>query len=179
MRQKKWTFQIVDDLQKNTASALGLKSDIYDIFGHSAGGQFVHRFVLFMPKAKVRLALAANPGWYTLPDFEQGYPYGLKHEGLSFTREDVVHWTLKHVMILRGTEDVERTANLQQTPEADAQGKNRFERAGFMYNKIKAINPNTNWRLIDAPKVAHDQVRMAIAAQYVLDLINSNNQGKR
>lgn len=172
VRQKKWTFQIVDDMHSLVAKGFGLTDDFYDLFGHSAGGQFVHRFMLFLPKAKVRLALAANPGWYTLPDLEQGFPYGLKHDKLSFTNADILNWTSKNVMILRGTDDILRTENLQKSVEADAQGQNRYERAGFMYDRIKALNPNTNWRLIDAPKVGHDQVRMAVAAQYVLDMLN-------
>lgn len=47
-----------------------------------------------------------------------------------------------------------------------------------MYDKIKKINTDTNWRLIEAPKVGHDQVRMAIAAQYALDIVNSNNKSR-
>jgi hypothetical protein len=39
--------------------------------------------------------------------------------------------------------------NLRKTPEADAQGQNRFERAAFMYSKIKSLNSKTNWQLID------------------------------
>lgn len=45
-----------------------------------------------------------------------------------------------------------------------------------MFDKIKAINPNTSWRLIDAPRVDHNQKRMAVAAQMVLDLINKENK---
>ncbi|MEZ5345705.1 MAG: hypothetical protein R2681_09145 [Pyrinomonadaceae bacterium] len=172
VRQKKWSFQLVDDLHSLVSKGFGLDNDYYDLFGHSAGGQFVHRFMLFLPKAKVRVALAANPGWYTLPDLEQEFPYGLKHEKLSFTNADLLNWTKRNVMILRGTDDILRTDNLQKTPEADAQGQNRFERAAFMYDKIKTLDPGTNWRLIEAPKVGHDQTRMAIAAQYVLDMLN-------
>lgn len=176
IRQSKWSFQIVEDLHKLAKSGFGLKKDYFDIFGHSAGGQFVHRFMFFMPKANVRLAIAANPGWYTLPDLNTDFPYGLNNEKFSYTKDDVTNWTKRNVFLLRGTDDLERTENLTQTPEADAQGKNRFERAGFMFEKIKAINPNTNWRLIDVPKVVHDQKRMAVAAQMVLDLINKENK---
>jgi pimeloyl-ACP methyl ester carboxylesterase len=176
IRQSKWSFQIVEDLHKLAKSGFGLKKDYFDIFGHSAGGQFVHRFMFFMPKANVRLAIAANPGWYTLPDLNTDFPYGLNNEKFSYTKDDVTNWTKRNVFLLRGTDDLERTENLTQTPEADAQGKNRFERAGFMFEKIKAINANTNWRLIDVPKVVHDQKRMAVAAQMVLDLINKENK---
>ena len=176
VRQSKWSFQIVEDLHKTVKNGFGLKKDYFDIFGHSAGGQFVHRFMFFMPQAKVRVAIAANPGWYTLPDLDTDFPYGLKNEKFSYTKDDLTNWTKRNVFLLRGTDDILRTENLTKTPEADAQGKNRFERAAFMFDKIKAINPNTNWRLIEVPKVDHDQKRMAIAAEMVLDLVNKENK---
>ena len=70
---------------------------------------------------------------------------------------------------MRGTADVERTESLRQTPEADAQGKNRFERAAFMFNKVKALNPKTTWQMFEVPNVAHDQKGMALAAQKFLE----------
>ena len=38
-----------------------------------------------------------------------------------------------------------------------------------MYNKIKSLNPKTNWQLIDVKNVGHDQKSMAIAAQQFLE----------
>ena len=51
----------------------------------------------------------------------------------------------------------------------DAQGTTRFERAAFMYSKVKAVNPNTKWKLIDVPDIAHDHKGIALAAQKVLE----------
>jgi pimeloyl-ACP methyl ester carboxylesterase len=140
----------------------------YDIFGHSAGGQFVHRFMLFMPNARVRTAIAANPGFYTLPNLNEKFPYGLKNSPHPMTEKDVLNWTRRKVILMRGTADVLRTENLRQSPEADAQGQNRFERALFMFNKIKAFNPKSPWQIFEVPNVAHDQKGMALAAQKVL-----------
>jgi hypothetical protein len=38
-----------------------------------------------------------------------------------------------------------------------------------MFEKIKALNPQTKWQMIDVPGVAHDQKGMALAAQRVLE----------
>ncbi len=171
--RSEWSFQIVEDIYKMVKKGFGLKRNYFDIFGHSAGGQFVHRFALFMPDSDLRLAIAANSGWYTLPDLEQKFPYGLKHPRLSFTRGDMLKWSRRHVFIMRGTDDTERTENLRQTPEADAQGQNRSDRAGFMFEKIKSVNPETNWRLLDVPNVAHSQKAMAGDVQKVLEQFNS------
>jgi len=53
----------------------------FSMFGHSAGAQFVHRYITFMPQGHLRAAVAANSGWYTLPDQTLKLPYGLKHTG--------------------------------------------------------------------------------------------------
>src|SRR5271155_4121645 len=48
-------------------------SKTYYLYGHSAGGQFAHRLVLFMPNARYQRVVAANPGYYTMPQFNCVY----------------------------------------------------------------------------------------------------------
>jgi poly(3-hydroxybutyrate) depolymerase len=68
---------------------LGGRQQGYYLFGHSAGAQFVHRLITFLPDARVLGAVAANAGWYTLPvsgdapHFEM--PYGLRGSALERT----------------------------------------------------------------------------------------------
>lgn len=175
-RRAKWSFQVVADIHKETKKGFGLEKEYFDLFGHSAGGQFVHRFMFLMVDTPVRVALAANSGWYTLPDLDVKYPYGYKHKKFSFTKNDLMNYSERNVFILRGTRDTRRTTSLRQTEEADAQGSNRYKRAGFMYKKILEINPKTKWRLFDAPQIGHSQKGMAAAAQVILGKINENNQ---
>ena len=125
--------------------------------------------MLFMPESRVRIAIAANPGFYTLPDLNEDFPYGLKNSPYSISQKDLLTWTNRKLILMRGTADIERTESLRQTPEADAQGKNRFERAAFMFNKIKAFNPKTTWQMFEVPNIAHDQKGMSLAAQKVLE----------
>jgi hypothetical protein len=125
--------------------------------------------MLFMPESRVRVAIAANPGFYTLPDLNENFPYGLKNSPHPITEKDLLNWTNRKVILMRGTADLLRTENLRQSAEADAQGQNRFERALFMFNKIKAFNPKTTWQIFEVPNVAHEQKRMALAAQKVLE----------
>lgn len=175
-RRAKWSFQVVADIHKETKKGFGLEKEYFDIFGHSAGGQFVHRFMFLMVATPVRVAFSANSGWYTLPDLNVKYPYGYKHKKFSFTEKDLLNYTKRNVFILRGTHDTRRTSNLRQTEEADAQGENRYKRAKYMFKKILEINPKTNWRLFDAPRIGHSQKGMAAAAQVILEKINKNNQ---
>ena len=144
----------------------------YDLFGHSAGAQFVHRFLLFKPNAKVRYALAANAGWYTVPDQNLPFSYGVKHPLLPITKRDIVEWTNKKLIILRGTADVNADHNLRVTPEANVQGKNRFERAAYMLEKGRAANPATKWQLVEVPGADHDQKKITPIAQELLRRYN-------
>ena len=161
----KWSFTVVEGIHEKVRSEFSVADRQFDIFGHSAGAQFVHRFLLFNPQAKVRYAIAGNAGWYTLPDLELPFSYGLKHPLLSFTKKDLIDWTNRKLILMRGTADLSREGVLRKTTEADAQGQNRFERAAFMFGKIKALNPKTDWQLIDVENVGHDQRAMAPAAQ--------------
>ena len=165
----RWSFALVERMFAGARTRFAVETERYDLFGHSAGGQFVHRMMLFYPENSVRLAIAANPGFYTLPDADAVFPYGLKNSPVAKTREELVEWTKRDLVIMRGTKDLERTESLRQTPEADAQGANRFARAATMYERVKALNPNTKWRLVDVPGVAHDQRGMARAAQALLE----------
>lgn len=168
-QKSKWAFTLIEQMFDFAKKEFKINQKQYDIFGHSAGGQFVHRFMLFMPNARVQTAIAANPGFYTLPDLNEAFPYGLKNSPHPLTNKDLENWTKRKLILMRGTADLLRTENLRQSPEADAQGQNRFERALFMFNKIKAFNPKTTWQLIDVPNIAHDQKGMALAAQKVLE----------
>lgn len=167
--KSKWAFTLIEQMFDFAKKEFKLNAQKYDLFGHSAGGQFVHRFMLFMPSARVRTAIAANPGFYTLPDLNEKFPYGLKNSPHAITKKDLIGWAMRKLILMRGTADVLRTENLRQSPEADAQGQNRFERALFMFNKIKDFDAKTHWQLIDVPNIGHDQKGMALAAQKVLE----------
>ena len=163
--ESQWSFTVVEGIHEQVRAEFRLDDPLFDIWGHSAGGQFVHRLMLFKPNAKIRYAMPANSGWYTTPDLSHAFPHGIKHPLLSLEKRDLVRWTTKPVVIFRGTADTLRTENLSMTPESDAQGQNRYERAAFMYRKVKAFDPQTNWRMIDVPDAGHDQQKMAPAAQ--------------
>ena len=76
--KEEWIFDDFDRVFDATVKIVGSTEKTYDIFGHSAGGQIAHRLVLFNPNTKVNRIVAANSGWYTLPNFDTEFPYGLK-----------------------------------------------------------------------------------------------------
>lgn len=166
--ESKWSFTIVDDAFTLIKNRFLLNDNKYDIWGHSAGAQFIHRMMLWKPNARIRFGMPANSGWYTAPDTSIACPYGLQHPLLNFTNQQLVNYTNRHMIIFRGTEDTLRDSDLRTTPEADAQGLNRWERAQYMYDKGVEINTNLNWQLIPVQDSGHDKDTMAPGAQQFL-----------
>lgn len=176
--EPQWAFTAVEKLADHLRVALGLRDRRFDLWGHSAGAQFVHRFALFRPAAPVRLLIAAGAGWYTLPDLDREFPYGLRHPRLGIGDGKAREWTTRPLVLMRGTLDILRDPHLRGTPEAEAQGTTRYERAALMLAAAHELNPQTRWRLLDIADAGHDHAEMARGAQESWDeLLNGASPG--
>ena len=170
-RREEWPFAVIEPLFDDVVQRTGSRQSAYTLFGHSAGAQFVHRFLYYMPKARVKRYLPANAGWYTLPDFDIGYPYGLGDSGIG--EERLAAALEEDVVLLLGREDIDRSdTDLRKTPEADAQGLNRFARGLAMFERAKSAAENLGadfgWRLVVIDGAAHVNAQMAeVAATFV------------
>jgi hypothetical protein len=147
--------------------ALGGEQKTYVIYGHSAGSQFVHRYLYYVPGARVSRYIAANAGWYTLPLAEVDYPYGLSKSGLDDT--DLPEIFARPLVILLGREDTDETdENLRRTSEANKQGPNRLARGLTMYRVSKKraedLGLQFNWQVFVVKDADHDNAKMAPAA---------------
>ena len=166
-----WSFQAIEDIFDEILSLTDNKSQSYSIFGHSAGGQFVHRFVTFYPEARINLAISANSGWYTTIDKNMDFPYGLKN---SQVRDEKLSDALsKKLVLLLGTEDTNKKGkSLRRTDEAMQQGAHRFERGYYYYQSAKDYATehqcDYSWKLVEVPGVGHNHTEMANAASKLL-----------
>lgn len=166
-----WSYSLIDPIFEFTKQKFNNSSKSYFIYGHSAGSQFVHRFLFFKPKAKVAKAICANAGWYTMPDFNIEFPYGLKKTECKI--ENLKELFKKQVIILLGDADTdENHPQLRRTPEAMKQGKHRFERGQNFFKACQKLADSLetpfNWKLVTVPGVAHSNRKMAPAAAKVL-----------
>lgn len=165
--QETWTFSVIELLFDAVVARIGGAQSGYTLYGHSAGSQFVHRFLYYMPDARVNRYLAANAGWYTMPDFDTVYPYGLK--GSSISREQLTAAFGKDMVIILGREDIDHTdPDLRNTREAKRQGKNRFAR-GLTYVHVaktiaERLGVDISWRLAIVDNAGHENAEMAAAA---------------
>jgi len=171
MSDSKSSFVVVEGIFDYVKSITGNVSGQYYIYGHSAGGQFVHRLVILNPESRVKMAIAANAGWYTMPDFSIGFPYGLKNS--EITEDNLKDSFQKRLIVLLGEEDTdEHHKELRRTPKAMQQGKQRFERGHKFYETAEKEADNLavklNWTLKTVPGVAHNNPKMVVAAAEVL-----------
>lgn len=137
------------------------------LFGHSAGGQFVHRLLATQAETPFEVAFAANSGWYTLPTLERRFPEGLG--GLGLGEAELARWLAWPMVIFAGDQDIVTSdPNLPAQAEALAQGPMRYARAHFMLDFAKAEAAKRgllcNWSLITVPGIGHDGAAMSRAA---------------
>lgn len=165
-----WTFTMVEALFKAVVRDTSSTAVDYALFGHSAGGQFVHRFMEFTPDNHVRVAVAANAGWYTMPDHDIDFPYGLKNSPLS--SKDLPDAFARPLVIMLGADDVDpKDSLLQRDRNTDAQGDNRLSRGLTFFRAARDAAGDSgefNWSLVVVPGAAHDHTRMAAAAADLL-----------
>jgi predicted esterase len=167
-----YTHSEIEHLFEAVRAHLTNASCRYFIYGHSAGGQFVHRLLTFRPDARVAKAVAANPGWYTLPSTGSGddpnfyMPYGL--QGAPPDRTRLERMFEHELIVLLGEDDVLRDDALRKTVEADAQGLNRFERGQFYFmmahQEALRVGASFHWVLDTVPGVGHSNGGMTPAA---------------
>ncbi|MEM1137786.1 MAG: hypothetical protein AAGI07_18250 [Bacteroidota bacterium] len=163
-----WIFNDFGRLFESVVDVTKSKQVDYDIFGHSAGGQILHRFVLFYPNSKANRILASNSGFYTLPDFNSALPFGMKNAPLE---EANLKFSFKKKLILFNGEldnENEKGGTLLRSTSADKQGLHRLERGKFFYKEAKSkameLGFKFNWELEIIPDVGHNHREMGDAA---------------
>lgn len=189
---QEWSFSKIEPLFDYLKNSLEPTLNVpeYFMFGHSAGAQFVHRFLEWTPEARVKQAISANAGWYTMAQYADAsypfsWPYSLSNVPDfypatgnidAFPEELLESFLARKMVVLLGEEDTLITNSLRQTLEANAQGANRFERGNFFFNEAQteALNRNVSfgWDLQTVPGVGHDANQMATPAAEIFRLAN-------
>ena len=131
----------------------------YGLFGHSAGGQFVHRAISAGFRDNVAVAIAANSGSYAMPDPDIGFPYGLGAIGID--AESLRHILAYRLTVMIGTEDLDNVSDaFPKEPEAMLQGGTRVARAHRYIARAREIadglGARCGWSLVEVPGVGHD-----------------------
>lgn len=154
---------LIDKIFEYVRQHSGSQRKGYMMYGHSAGGQFIQRFMLFHDSPYVEKAFIGSPGWYTFPDASQDFPYGVRNIP-SVTPEVIKNYLNKHIVLHLGAADTIRESYLRKTPGAEAQGRDRYERGNKFYQYLHLVAAEhdwkCNWQKIDEQGVGHHSAEM-------------------
>lgn len=118
----------------------------------------MHRSLFFKPGARVKRYLAANAGWYTFPDFERPFPFGLG--GTPLEPSNLRAALAKDVVIVLGDRDTDPDgASLNRSDGAMQQSPHRFARGQAFFEAAQQVAEREGWvfgwRLRIVEGVAH------------------------
>jgi pimeloyl-ACP methyl ester carboxylesterase len=164
-----WAFSTIERIFGELKINNALVADSFHIFGHSAGAQFVHRMLLFMPEAHIKTAFAANAGWYTFPNQEEKFPYGINLTAIS--DQSLALTFNKKLFVLLGSDDV-KNDHLRDTEKANKQGRTRIQRGTqffkFSGEKAKSLDAKFNWTKKIIKHTGHNYILMSKEAQKMI-----------
>jgi pimeloyl-ACP methyl ester carboxylesterase len=130
--------QALDTLLEEVLAATGASTEPFHLFGFSGGAQFAHRYAFAHPE-RVAHAVLGAPGWYTFPDRDERFPYGLRRSpSLREVRFEPKRLLRVPMTVLVGEKDVTH-ADLRRTKRVNRQqGLNRLERARNWVTAMRA-----------------------------------------
>jgi poly(3-hydroxybutyrate) depolymerase len=168
----KWAFAVPEHLFDELKTRYGFVASSYRMFGHSAGGQFVHRLHLFNPRHRAEPIIAANPGWYTVPEWgvaQTAYRFPYNTIGSRVDAARARDALSRAFVLMLGTKDIDADdPNLNKSKGANEQGHYRFARGEYFFaasaKAARTLGVELAWKKVAVDGVAHDNAQMAVAA---------------
>lgn len=164
--EAQWTYSYIEPLFDYIKQFTGSAKDSYKIFGFSAGGQFVHRFVMFKPTARYDTAIAASSGWYTVPNptiTYPNFPYGIANSPLANATPSA-YFSRKLIITIGQLDNNNNDAAIRHNTQSDAQGLNRFDRSVYFIQQSQAyassLSTSFNWEYKVVNNAGHDSQLM-------------------
>ncbi|MEO2058925.1 MAG: hypothetical protein ABGW76_02495 [Mesonia sp.] len=159
--KSEWAYTVIENIFDHIKTVNHISNDEYDIFGHSAGGQFVHRMVLLMPESRIRTAIAANAGFYSFPNKNLKFPYGIKNVTTNLQKS----YSKRLVLLLGELDNDPSLGTFRTTDLAMKQGAHRLERGTTFFNANKKLG-NTNhaqfnWTIDTVENTGHNYKKMS------------------
>lgn len=166
--REKWAYSAIEHLFDEVRDG----HNGYAIFGHAAGGRFVQRMALLRPDNRATVMVAANPGWYAMPEWRRDkaadpFPYSLV--GAPAGEAELRAALAKRFILLAGEKDSDPDdENLDKGAGAVKQGETRVERAEAYFKAATTaaadLGVKLAWELVEVPEAAHDGAALSRAA---------------
>ena len=165
-----WSYTVLTRLVDDLKTAEILQHQPLYLFGHSAGGQFVHRLMSVLTPSVFTQVVVANPGWYTLPLLELPFPEGLG--GSTADAGSLARLLAYPLTILAGEQDTQTSdPHLPSEPAALRQGPHRYARAQNYFASAKAEAARRSlpfaWRLHSVAGIGHDGRAMSAVCAHL------------
>jgi pimeloyl-ACP methyl ester carboxylesterase len=157
-------------------SKFSLSTNKYKMFGHSAGAQFTHRYMLLSNDRRISNAVIANAGWYTFLN-GNNFPYGIKNSPIDISSDHIKWFMSNKTSLLIGNNDI-NLKSVNSSKGAQRQGITRVDRAESYFNSLINISDNNNipfrWSYKVVDKADHDYLKMTpVAAKILLEDVSS------
>ena len=157
-------------------SKFSLSTNKYKMFGHSAGAQFTHRYMLLSNDKRISSAVIANAGWYTFLN-GASFPYGIQESPIDITGKHIRWFMSNRTTLLIGDNDV-NLDDVNSSKGAQRQGITRVDRANSYFNSLINISDSNNipfrWSYKVVDKADHDYLKMTpVAAKILLEDVSS------
>ena len=151
-------------------SRFALNANTYKMFGHSAGAQFTHRYMLLSNDQRISDTVIANAGWYTFINNAE-FPYGIKSSPIIISDEDLRWFMSNKVNLLIGSEDI-GSKSVNSSKGAKLQGITRVDRANNYFNSLITSAEDKNyafrWNYKVLDNVDHDFKKVTPYAANIL-----------
>jgi len=162
--REQWSYSAIDAIFDHVVAREKLSASTYVLFGHSAGAQFVHRFVLLGAGAKMSRAISANSGSYTWPLGPNLWPFGVSDLPAGLWQPRIA--LRAPLLLMQGTADNDPDyPSLPRQPEAMAQGPHRLARGQSFFaagqQAAREAGARFGWSCVLVPDVGHDNGGMA------------------
>jgi poly(3-hydroxybutyrate) depolymerase len=169
--RERWSFQVLDRVFATLRAATGARSERFALYGHSAGAQFVHRYMLLADADRATPIVVAKAGSWTVPDAAVPFPWGLA--GTAVDDADLRRAFARPVVVALGDADTDPAApNLPNDPHARAQGPHRLARGRYFFEacarKAAALGAPFRWRQVTVPGAGHVDAQMAPTALRII-----------
>lgn len=159
-------------------SKFSLSTETYSMFGHSAGAQFTHRYMLLSMDNRISNTVIANAGWYTFITDDE-FPYGINNSPINISNEQIKWFMSKKANLLIGSDDI-GFKSVNSSKGANLQGLTRVDRAANYFDSLimnaesRGYALRWNYRVLE--RVDHDFKKVTpYAAQILLrDIENIN-----
>lgn len=147
--ESEWTYSAIEAIFNDLQIRYGVTTTAYSVYGEFEGAQFAERFVLHVPGARVDHVVAADAGWYLMPDFDVAWPYGL--QGSAVDEAHLAAALRSPFTVLLNADDAGPDPYLRRTPEAMTQGDSRLARGRAFFaaaqEEAARLDVPFNWHL--------------------------------